>query len=260
MHGQHGVTCAEHVGLAQARARCRRRVQAAARLFAGQLENGQLRRGIGIADGHVHHETVQLGLRQGEGALLLDRVLRGHHHEQFGQAPGTASHGDLSLGHGFEQGRLHLGRRAVDLICQHDVMEQRTALELEAARLRPENVRACEIGRQQIGGELHAVEIRLDITGQRLDHGGLGQAGSTLHQQMTVREQRHQQAVNQMRLANDAASQVVANVQKSLLQAGYRLGLGHVHRGFRHDLAPSKTVGRAGSLIPVTLDKRFGGS
>jgi hypothetical protein len=40
--------------------------------------------GLRIADAHVHQEAVELRLGQREGALLLDRVLRGHHQEQRG--------------------------------------------------------------------------------------------------------------------------------------------------------------------------------
>jgi hypothetical protein len=40
----------------------------------------------------------------------------------------------LALLHGLEQRRLHLGRRAVDLVGQHRVAEDRTLAELEGAR------------------------------------------------------------------------------------------------------------------------------
>ena len=44
-----------------------------------------------------------------------------------------AADGDLALLHRFEQGGLRLGRRAVDLVGQDDVGEDRAVQELEHA-------------------------------------------------------------------------------------------------------------------------------
>ena len=191
-------------------------------LFTRQLEYRQFGDRIRIADRHVHQEAVELGLRQGERAFLLDRVLCRHHHEQFGQLPGAAADGDLLLGHRLQQRGLHLGRCTVDLVGQDDVVEQRAALELEAAGLRAEHVGAGEVGRQQVGGELHAMEVRLDARRQRLHRRGLGQARCALDQQVTVGQQGHQQAVDQVRLADDALLQVVAQLHERLLQTTRR--------------------------------------
>ena len=43
----------------------------------------------------VHHETVELGFGQGEGAFILDGVLRSHYHEWFRQAIGDAIDSNL---------------------------------------------------------------------------------------------------------------------------------------------------------------------
>jgi hypothetical protein len=58
--------------------------------------------------------------------------LRRQHHEQLRQLVRFTSDRDLSLFHGFEQGRLHLGRGAVDFVGQHKIAENRAGLELKA--------------------------------------------------------------------------------------------------------------------------------
>ena len=51
----------------------------------------------------AEQEAVELGLRQWEGALVLNRVLRCHHHERVRRAMGDAVHSDLALLHRFQQ-------------------------------------------------------------------------------------------------------------------------------------------------------------
>ena len=86
----------------------------------------------GIIDLDVEHEAVELGFRQRIGAFLLDRVLRGDDEERLGQVVGVLAGRDLTFLHGFEQGGLRLGRRAVDLVGQEDVGEDRPLDEAES--------------------------------------------------------------------------------------------------------------------------------
>src|SRR3546814_1786174 len=51
-------------------------------------------------------------------------------------------------------------RRSSDLVGQQHVREHRPGMELEALRLRIEHRRADDVRRQQVGGELHALETR----------------------------------------------------------------------------------------------------
>ena len=90
-----------------------------------QADDVQLLVLVGIVDQDVEHETVELGLGQRIGPFLLDRVLRGQHEERVGQPVPLAADGHLPLLHRLEQGGLRLGRRAVDLVGQHDVGEDR---------------------------------------------------------------------------------------------------------------------------------------
>ena len=142
---------------------------------------------VGVIDLGVQHEAIELGLGQRVGPFLLDRILGRHDEEQLRQYIAGPADADLSLGHGFQQCGLHLGRGTIDLIRQDQVVEQGAALEAEAAFFRPIDVRAGQVRRQQVGRELHALEVSLQRMRQRLDGARLGQARRTLDQQMAVR-------------------------------------------------------------------------
>lgn len=149
----------------------------------------------------MHQEAVELGFGQRVGAFLLDRVLRGHDQKQRRQVVGAAAHADLALGHGFEQRRLHLGRCTVDFVGQHQVMEDRPLLEHEAAGFRAVNLRAGDVGREQVGGELDAMELRFDAFCEFFDGFGLGQARCPFDQHVAVGQQHDQQPFDQFLLA-----------------------------------------------------------
>jgi hypothetical protein len=77
-----------------------------------------------------------------------------------------AGDGDRVLLHRFEQGALGLGRGAVDLIGEHDLSEDRPAVQLEApARRRDlahhEHVGAGDVARHEIGRELDARKAQI---------------------------------------------------------------------------------------------------
>ena len=110
----------------------------------------------------MHQETIELCFGQWIGPFLLDRVLRRHHQEQFGQVEGLAADRDLTLPHRLEQGRLHLGRRPVDLIGKHEIMKHRPLVEAETAVLRTVDLGSGEIRGQQVRRELDAVEITFE--------------------------------------------------------------------------------------------------
>ncbi|MNE67720.1 hypothetical protein D3C80_1633420 [compost metagenome] len=150
-----------------------------------ELQDGELHGGAGVIHHEFQQEAVELGLRQGIGPLLFYRVLRGRHHKERRQAPALLAHGDLLLGHGLQQGGLHLGRGPVYLVRQHQVVEQWAGLEHEAGILGVKHLAAGEIGREQVRGELDTGEAPFDGAGQRLDGPGLGKAGGPLDQHMS---------------------------------------------------------------------------
>ena len=76
--------------------------------------------------------------------------MSGHDEEEIGELVGLAGDGDLALFHGFEQGGLHFGRGAVDLVREDEVVEDRSGLEAE---LSFSFGGVVDLGAGDIGGE-----------------------------------------------------------------------------------------------------------
>ncbi len=152
---------------------------------------------------HLHQEAVALGLGQLVDALALDRVLRGQHQEGVGQRVGDTADGHLPLGHHLEQGRLHLGRRAVDLVGEHEVGEHRAELGVEGVLAGLVDPGADDVGRHQVGGELQAGERPADRRGQRLDGQRLRHTRDALEQHVAAGQQADQHPLDQAVLPDD---------------------------------------------------------
>ena len=173
------------------------------RLVARQLQDGGLGIPVGVVHVDMQQEAVELRLRQGVGALLLDGVLRGHDQEQRRQRVGFAADAHLAFRHGFEQGGLNFRRRPVDFVGEDQVVEHRPALEVEAALLGSVDLGAGHVARQQVRRELNPVEAAFYTFGEGLDGAGFGQPRRTLHQQVAVCEQGDQQTLDEALLADD---------------------------------------------------------
>ena len=197
---------AEHRFLAQ-RSGCRGGAGIAVGFGAGQTQDGRFRGGIRVVHVDVQQEAVELGLGQGVGALLLDGVLGCHDQKQGGQLIGLAAHTHLPFRHRLQQCRLHLGRGAVHLVGQHQVVKDGALLKMEAALLGPVNLGTRDIAGQQVGGELDAVEASLQPLGQRFDGARLGQPRRPFDQQVAVGKQRDDQSLYQVRLTDDLCVQ-----------------------------------------------------
>ena len=94
-------------------------------------------------------------------------------------------------------------------------------LRVRKAASRDVNHRADQVGRQQVGRELDAVELGGQRLGQRLDGRGLGQPRHAFQEHVPVGQQPDQQPGDHLLLADDGFAQFG-------LQAVHRLGLlGH---------------------------------
>ena len=127
----------------------------------------------------------------GIGALHLERVLGREDEERRLERVAVAGDRDLVLLHRLEQRRLGLGRRAVDLVGEHEVGEDRARLEPEdaGAALLDEDVGAGDVGGHQVGRELDPVERAVDDVGDRAHEQRLAEAGHALEEDVAVREQ-----------------------------------------------------------------------
>ena len=112
-----------------------------------------------VVDQDLQHEAIELRFGQRVRAFLLDRVLRRQHEERLGQRVGLVADRDLALLHRLEQRALHLGRRAVDLVGEDEVGEDRALRGRNSPRARVVDARADDVGGQQVGRELDALEV-----------------------------------------------------------------------------------------------------
>ena len=130
------------------------------------LDHGDLVARVGVVDDELEHEAVDLRLGQRVGALGLDRVLRRQHEERLRarvcvscpivtwRSCITSSSADCTF-----------GGRAVDLVGEQEVAEHRAELGVEAARVRPVDARADEVGRHEVGSELEPLERAAEHVG-----------------------------------------------------------------------------------------------
>ena len=147
------------------------------------------------------------------GAFELDRVLRGQHEERPLELVGAAGGRDVVLLHRLEQRRLRLGRRAVDLVGQDDLREDRARDEPQAAQAVAlvEDLGAGDVRRHQVRRELDALEGQVEDLGQRLDQQRLGQTRHAGDQAVPAGEERHQHLVDHLVLPDDDLAQLRQN-------------------------------------------------
>ncbi len=163
-----------------------------------------LRRLVRVAECGAQRKAIELRFRERERALLLDRVLGRDHEKRRRQRARHAVDGHLLLGHRLEERRLRLRHRAVDLVDEHDVREDRPGPELELARLlvvdrEPGHVRRLEIGRALDPREARA----LDRLRDRARQNRLCRARHVLEQHVPVGGHRREHERDLLVLAED---------------------------------------------------------
>ncbi len=144
---------------------------------------------IRVAEGQAHQEPVELRLRQRERADLVGGVLRRDDEKGHRQRARIAVDRYLVFLHRFEQGALRFRRRAIDLVGQDELREDRAGLELELAGVSPEHGDAHDVGGQQVAGELYAPVGQPEYLCQRLGERRLAQTRQILDQQVAAGEQ-----------------------------------------------------------------------
>ena len=135
-------------------------------------------------------------------------------------------HGDGLLGHGLQQRRLRFRCGAVDLVGQQEVGEDRAWLKRELAptlRILDQNVRAGDVGRHQVRGELDAAELQVERLGERSHQHGLAQPGHTLEQGMATGDEADQHVAHNVRLPHHDGGDLVLDARDH----GAKLGNGH---------------------------------
>jgi hypothetical protein len=109
----------------------------------------------------------------------------------------------VTLRHDLEQRRLHLGRRAIDLVGEHEVVEDRPQRDRERSLVGLVDLRPDDVGRYEVGRELDAGEVAAHGTRQGLDRERLGEAGHALEETVPPREEAHRHSLDHPVLADE---------------------------------------------------------
>ena len=134
---------------------------------------------------------------------MFDRVLGGDDVEMTTQRVIRAVDRDRSLIHRLQQGGLGLGRRAVDLVRQQDVGEDRPLHEPECIGAEIEQIGAQDIARHQVRRELDTPEIERKSRGETAREEGLCRTRRPFQEHMATRKDGDQQLINNPVLAMD---------------------------------------------------------
>ncbi len=160
-----------------------------------------------MVDDDVEHEPIELRFGQRIRAFELDRVLRREHVERLLELIGAALDRDAMLLHRLEQRRLRLRRRAVDLVREHDVGEDRPGREhhlpTPGRRIFLDDVGARDVGRHQVGRELDPGELQVHDARERMHQQGLRETRHADDQTVAANEQRHQHELDRVLLPDD---------------------------------------------------------
>src|SRR6266516_1241499 len=133
--------------------------------------------GFGIAEEDLQQETIKLSFGQRVSSFVLDWIFGCQNREDRRKLIALAVNRYLALLHRLEQRRLRFRWRAIDLIGQQYVSEDRAASQVEGGRRDIEDVSARDIRRHQVRREVDAIEIRIDDPRERLDCQRLRRAG-----------------------------------------------------------------------------------
>ena len=118
--------------------------------------------------------------------------------------------GHCVLLHRLEQRGLRLRRRAIDLVRQHDVGEDRSLRVLEKAPagrvILLQQLGARDVARHQIGRELHARKREVEGLRHGLHEQRLREAGDADEENVSASQQGRDEIVDDFALADDAAA------------------------------------------------------
>ena len=169
-------------------------------------EDPAFRRAIGISDIDLHEKAIELGLGQGIGTLLLERILRRENMKGARQIVSFAGYGDVVFLHRLEQRGLGSGTCPVDFVGHEQLGEYGSAHEAKTAASLDgffEDFGSQNIGGHQIRRELDAARIQAKNGAKGFDKLGFGEAWHTDEQPVTARKQRDQGLFDNVCLAED---------------------------------------------------------
>ena len=166
-------------------------------------------------------KAVELRFGQRVRADLLDRILRRDHEERLGQRARLAVERNLAFLHCLEQRALRLRRRSIDLVGEHDRVEDGSGMESKRLRALVEHRYAEHVCRQQVARELNARVLEAEHSREGLRERGLADARNVLDQEVPAREQARERELQRLILADD-------DLRELLQHHGKAVGSGNV--------------------------------
>ena len=158
----------------------------------------------------VEHEPVELRFGKRVCALELNGILRREYEKWTLEGIRAACRRHVIFLHRLEQGRLSFWRRAVDLIGEDDLREDRAFQKAQRSvtRFLVEHFGAGDVGRHQVRCELNALEREVEDLRERFDQQRLRETRNADDEAMTTGEQRDERLFNHRILADDDLAQL----------------------------------------------------
>jgi hypothetical protein len=136
----------------------------------------------------------------------------------------------VPLGHHLEHRRLHLRRRAVDLVGEHEVGDHGPELDVELLPPLPVDTRAEDVGGHEVRGELQARERAPHHLRHRLHRQGLRDTRHALQEEVAAGQEADEHPLDQPVLTDDHALDLEDDALEALPFARRaRDGLLHAH-------------------------------
>ncbi len=168
---------------------------------------------VQISNHDVEHEAIELRFGQRICALELDGILRGEDEERPFERIGPPRRRDVVLLHRLEEGGLRFRRRAVDLVGEDDLGENRSLHEPQTSRalLLVEDFGSRNVRRHQVGRELDPLVVEIEDVRERLDQQRLREAGDAGDQTVSAGEERDEDLLDDFILPDDDLAQFAEN-------------------------------------------------
>ena len=161
-------------------------------------------------------------------AFLLNRILGRENEKGLLEDEGRSADRYLLFLHRFEQCRLDLRRRAIDLVRKNDIGVDRPFLDREAPGRLIVDLRADDVRWQQIGRKLNAAERSVDCFRQCSHGQSLRESGDSFQQHVSAGKQTYQEALDHVILTNDSSPYLLHNLLNYRGISGYSGGCVHV--------------------------------
>ena len=158
---------------------------------------------VGVAEVQKEKKPVELRLGKRERALELHRVLRRDDDEGIRQGMRGLVDGDLALLHRLEERRLRAGRRAVDLVDEHDVRRERPGPVLESLGALVVDGHTGDVARHEVRRALNAPEAEVERPRDRARERRLPHPGHVVEEDVAFNEKRAEELLGHLPLSDN---------------------------------------------------------